>query len=86
MKIGFKQGLLSATVFAAIIAGVIWVDPRVRDRAIMFWDGGVAPWQSRAGDLAAVVVEAARHQGIENGPLVVFGIVSAVLVLFMLRT
>jgi hypothetical protein len=86
MKLGAKQKIASATVFAGIIGGLIYVDPRVREHFAMLWAGGTAPWQSRASDLGGVVVEAARQQGIDNGPLVIFAIVSAVLVLFMWRT
>lgn len=86
MKLGAKQTIASVTVFAGIIAGLIYVDPRVRDYFAMLWAGGTAPWQSRASDIGGVVVEAARQQGIDNGPLVVFAIVSALLVLFMWRT
>lgn len=86
MKLNAKQTIVSTTVFAGIIAGLIYVDPRVREYFEMLWAGGVAPWRSRASDLSGVVVEATRAQGLDSGPLVIFAIASAVLVLFMWRT
>lgn len=86
MKIGIKQGVLSTMVFAGILAGLVSIDPRVRDRFAELVHGGAAPWGNRAADLGGALLDAARYQSIENAPLVVFAAVSAVLVLFMWRT
>lgn len=87
MRIGLKQSVVSATVFGGILLGLISVDPRVHERFSNFlYGGGMTPMGSRLTDLGEALLDAARHQSIENAPLVVFAAVSAVLVLFMWRT
>jgi hypothetical protein len=41
---------------------------------------------SRVADLGGVILSSIRYQSMDNGPMVVFAAVGAVLVLFMLRT
>jgi hypothetical protein len=88
MKLGFRQSLASAAVFAMVMIALTSVDGRVRDRFedLMSGTGDVGPWSSRAADLGHALVGAVRHQSIDNAPLLIFAAVSAVLVLFMLRT
>lgn len=86
MKIGIKQSVLSAMVFAGILAGLVSIDPRVRGRFAELVHGGGTPWDNRLADLGGALLDAARYQSIENAPLVVFAAVSAMLVLFMWRT
>ena len=88
MKIGFRQGVASAAVFAAVLLTLISVDERVRDRFNDLFSGGnsLAPWGVRVADLGDALTSAVRHQSIENAPLLIFGTVGAVLVMFMLRT
>jgi hypothetical protein len=83
-----RQTLLSLGAFALVLGGLIYVDPRVRDRfeAMLMGGNGISSWDSRAMDLANTLVEAIRHQSIENGPLMIFAVVGAVLFLFMVRT
>jgi hypothetical protein len=88
MKVGIKQSALSAAVFVGILFALVSVDERVRDRfgELVSAGNGVAPMTSRLADLGDALIGAARHQSIENAPLVVFAAVSAILVLFMVKT
>jgi hypothetical protein len=90
MTRGFKEGVGSAVCFVGVLAALVSVDPRVRDR---FWElfsgaasGDVSPVTNRLSELGGAVIDAARHQSIENAPMLVFAAVGAVLVMFMLRT
>jgi hypothetical protein len=87
MKFGLKQSFASAALFAAVILLLISVDPRVRDRFVSLAAGdGVSSLSHRASELGTTLVSAAKHQSIENAPLVVFAAVGAILFLFMLKT
>lgn len=88
MKLGIRQAVASAAVFAAMLVTLVSVDDRVRDRFTDLFSGGngLAPWGVRAADLGDALASAVRHQSIENAPLLIFGTVGAVLVMFMLRT
>ena len=87
-KFGMQQALMSSGVFALILFALISVDERVRDRFNEIVSGGdtVGSWGERASYLGDAVWTAARHQSIENAPLVVFATAGAVLFLFMVRT
>jgi hypothetical protein len=84
MKLGVRQGALSAALFGVIVLALMWADVRVRD-VVTSQAGSASSWQGRASDIGNVMLSAARHQSIENAPMVVFAVVGAVLVLFMLR-
>ena len=88
MKLGVRQTVASVAVFAALLTMLVSIDGRVRDRFTELVSGGdgVTSLGDRANELGSALLSAARHQSIENAPLVVFAAVSAVLVLFMLRT
>lgn len=87
MKFGLKQSLASAALFAVVLLLLISVDPRVRERFVSLAAGdGVSTLSTRAVDLGTTLVNAAKHQSIENAPLVVFAAVGAILFLFMLKT
>ena len=87
-KFGMQQALASSAVFAVIILALVSVDERVKDRVRELAAGGdsLGSLGERAAYLGDVVMTAARHQSIENAPLVVFATVGAVLFLFMVRT
>jgi hypothetical protein len=87
-KFGFQQALASSAVFVLVLLALVSVDDRVRERFNELISGGetVGTWGERASYLGDAVVTAARHQSIENAPLVVFATVGAVLFLFMVRT
>ena len=86
MKFGFRQSVVSAAVFGAVLLMLVSVDERVRDRFSGVVSGGVSPWDDRVSDLGSALMSALRYQSIENAPLLVFAAVGAVLVAFMLRT
>lgn len=88
MKLGIRQSIASAAVFTAVLLALVSIDDRVRERCSVLMSGGdgLSPWGDRAADLGHALVDAARHQSIENAPLLVFAVGGAVLVLFMLRT
>jgi hypothetical protein len=88
MKLGIRQAIVSTAIFGVVLAGLVSIDDRVRDRvADVFYGGnGVTPWGDRMGDLGSALMSALRHQSIENAPLLVFAAVGAVLVVFMVRT
>ena len=86
-KLGMREGVISAAVFGAVLFALVSIDPRVRDHISDYvGHGGVAPVSARAGDLGSALWSAARHQSIENAPLLVFATVGAVLTVFMLRS
>ena len=84
----FRQLLLSMTAFALVVGGLVYVDPRVRDRFTQLVSGGdgISSWDNRLVELGGALVGAIRYQSIENGPLMIFAVVGAVLFLFMIRT
>jgi hypothetical protein len=88
MKLGFRQTIASVTVFAAVVTFLVSLDERVRERFSDLLSAGtdISPWTHRAAELGNALVDAARHQSIENAPLMIFAAVGAVLFLFMVRT
>lgn len=87
MKFGFRQGLVSATVFVILLLTLVSVDARVKDRFNDLVAGeSVSSWSDRASVLGDAIVSAAKYQSIENAPLLVFATAGAALVLFMMRT
>jgi len=87
-KFGIKQGLVSAAVFAVLLMALVSVDDRVKDRfsELLAGNNSVSSWSSRASMLTDAIGSAARHQSIENAPLLIFATAGAVLFLFMVRT
>jgi hypothetical protein len=83
-----KQALISAAIFAVIVLMLVSVDERVRDRVTALTRGGdgLGGLGTRLTALADAGWTAARHQSIDNGPLVVFAAVGALLFVFMVRT
>lgn len=83
-----RQALLSLTAFVLVVGGVAWVDPRVRDWFTkVIWGGnGITTWDNRAMDYGSALVSSVRITGLEQGPLLVFAVVGAVLFVFMVRT
>jgi len=86
-SIGFRDGLLSACVFGAILFALISFDPRVEAQMTDLVRGtSVMSWGDRLGDLGGALWSAARDHSIDNAPLLVFATVGTVLTLFMLKT
>ena len=87
-KLGLRDGGISAAVFGAVMFALVSVDARVREQVsdMVTSSASVSPWSSRFSELADALWSAARHQSIENAPLLVFATVGVVLTLFMLRS
>ena len=88
MKLGIRQTIVSASVFGGLLVALASFDARVRDRFSELLHGTADPstWMDRVGTLVDALGTAMQHQSIDNAPLLVFAVVSAVLVLFMFRT
>jgi hypothetical protein len=87
---GLRETTTSALSLAIVLTALVSFDPRVRVR---FWSlfgdpgaGMLTPIGDRLGDLGSAVWMAVRDQSIDNAPLMVFGVVSVALVVFMLRS
>lgn len=78
--------MISISGLAIVLAGLVFIDPRVRDRfgALLSGDGGSLA--DRAGELGGALMTALRYQSIENAPLLIFATIGAVLFVFMVRT
>lgn len=87
VKFGIRQALISTAVFGAIVLALVSVDAGVRDRVSeLVSSGSASSWTERASFLGDSVLSAAKHQSLENAPLVVFATAGALLFLFMVRT
>lgn len=86
---GARESVTSALSFGIVLAALVSYDPRVRVRFwSLFGDSGataLSPFGDRLSDLGGVLLTAARDQSIENAPLLIFGTVGLMLVVFMLR-
>jgi hypothetical protein len=87
-KAGIRQSMLSLIVFVTVLAGLVLVDARVRDRFsnLFAGDDPLSPWGDRVADLGSALVSALRHQSIENAPVLIFTTAGIVLFLFMVRS
>jgi hypothetical protein len=87
LKLGMREGAVSAAVFGAVLFALVSVDPRVHDHVVdLLGSGSAAPLTTRAAELGGALWSAARYQSIENAPLLVFATVGAVLTVFMLKS
>lgn len=84
----FKSFLLSAAGFALLAAGVAWMDPRVRDKLALYFHAGdgLGTLDNHALDYANSIVSMIKAQSIDNGVVMAFAAVGAMLVIFMVRT
>lgn len=86
-KFGIRQALVSSAVFAAILTALVFFDAGVRDRFTdLVSSGGASSVTDRVAYFGDAVFDAARHQSLENAPMVVFATAGALLFLFMVRT
>ena len=86
MNLTVKQSIASVGVFISILFMLMSMDDRVRDRFRDLASDGGGTWTARLTDVSGILLAAAKHQSIENAPLVVFAVVGAVLFVFMVRT
>jgi hypothetical protein len=90
IKLGIREGAVSAAVFGGVLFALVSVDPRVREHVSDLFRSGssvsVTPWGGRLMELGDALWTAARHQSVDNAPLLVFATVGAVLTVFMLKS
>jgi hypothetical protein len=81
--------LLSAACVVALLAALIRIDARVRER---FWSmvdqmaQGNVPWVEEMGTVGDALLQSVQDMSLEHAPLLIFSFVALVLVMFMLRT
>ena len=82
-----RQILMSASGLAVVLAILAAADQRVRDEfsRLLWASDGIASWDSRLLGFGDALGAALKYQSLENGTLMVFAAVAAVLVLFMVR-
>jgi hypothetical protein len=87
---GMGEAMASVICVVAVLATLVAVDSRVRDRFEALVSeassDGLTSWENRAGAFADAVAQAARDRSIDQAPLLVFTVVAAALLIFMLRT
>jgi hypothetical protein len=86
----FGDALISAAALVVLLVGLVAIDDRVRERVLSVIRTGevsssVSSVTSLAGDVAGVLVMAARDQSLDHAPLAVFVVAATALVLAMLR-
>lgn len=88
LKLGLREGMLSAAIFGGVMFALVSFDPRVRDHVAGLLGNGttVLPLGSRLGELGDALWSAARTQSIDNAPLLVFAAVGTVLTIFMVKS
>ena len=88
LKLGLKEGMLSAAIFGGVMFALVSFDPRVRDHVAGLLGNGtsVGPLGARLGELGDALWSAARTQSIDNAPLLVFAAVGTVLTIFMVKS
>jgi hypothetical protein len=86
----FGETLVSIGAVAVLLLALVMFDNRVREQLSLRFSSRPSVQLAAAGtqvsDLTSVIFDAARDQSIEHAPLMIFVLVAAVLVLFMLRT
>jgi hypothetical protein len=90
MRRAYREVLMSVGAVGIIVLTLTAFDDRVRDQVSLRVMAHPAAQAATVGyqvrDLTSVIVQAARDQSFGHGPLLIFALVSAVLLLFMLRT
>ena len=86
-RLGIRDGAITAIIFAVVLVGLVFFDPRVHDQVTeMIAGGGVTPWGDRLGDLVNAFWNAARTQSLDNAPVLLFVTVGTLLTLFMVKS
>ena len=88
LKLGVRDGAVSAAVFGIVLTALVFTDPRVHDHVsdLFGGTGAIGPWGDRVTDLGSALWMALKDQSIDNAPLLVFATVGAVLTLFMFKS
>jgi hypothetical protein len=85
MKKSRSHWIISSIVLLIVIGGLCWVDERVAQQVNALISGG-NPLHHRIADVGDALLTAAKHQSIENAPVVVFTALGFILFLFMVKT
>jgi hypothetical protein len=90
MRRMFRNAGVSAGALLVVVATLVVVDARVRDRVAAGVSGAASPRAiadagGQASYVAGVLLSAARDQSIDHAPMVIFVVAATVLVVFMLR-
>jgi hypothetical protein len=82
-----RQVLLSMTGLGLVVAVLVSVDERVREQfeRLLLGGDGIASWDNRLMDLGGALADAFKYQSLENGTMLVFAAVGALLFAFMVR-
>ena len=84
------DALVSALCIATVVAVLVGIDTRVRDRFSTLVgqvsSQGPRAWGDQLGSLVDTIWQAVRDQSIARAPLLIFGFVAIVLLILMLRT
>jgi hypothetical protein len=88
LKLGLRDGVISATVFGVVLFALVSADPRVHDHLFDLFGGAgsIGPLGDRLGDLGSALWMSVKDQSIDNAPMLVFATVGAVLTLFMFKS
>jgi hypothetical protein len=92
MRRALSDVLLSACALGALLMILMAFDGRVREQVRLRLDGparassDIAAVGTQARDLVDVLVESAKVQSRQHGPLMIMVIAGTVLTIFMLRT
>lgn len=86
VKRGVVEAVVSTACFIWLLGAVVAIDDRVRQRLAILFAGGLRGALDRVAEIGQAISDAAWGQGLVEAPLVVFAVVAAVLVLFMLKT
>jgi len=86
---GVGEAMGSLICVAAVLAVLVAVDPDVHDHFTALISQAssdrLSTWNRRAGELGNAIIEAARDHSIDEAPLLVFTVVAAALLIFLLR-
>ena len=91
MRRAFGDALISVAALLVLLVGLVAIDDRVRERVVSVIRGNgdvsssVSSATSMAGDIADVLIMAARDQSLDHAPLAVFVVAATALVLAMLK-
>ena len=90
MQRAYREVLMSVGTVVILLLTLTAFDVRVRDQVSRHLRVPprmeVASVGHQLRDLTSVIVQAARNQSLGHAPLLIFAFLSAVLMLFMLRT
>jgi hypothetical protein len=85
------DALISIASVLVLLLGIIAIDARVRERALLLLEGKQLSVEltaagERIAEFSRIAAQVAHDQGMEHAPVVIFVAAAAVLTIFMLRT